>query len=107
MRRAMESRATIYTIGIFDQDDRDRNPDVLRKMAQVSGGEYFQLRELPEVVPVCRRIAADIRNRYTIAYTPPHLDSRQSARLIKVTASSPSRTRLIVHTRKQLYRADR
>src|SRR5262249_45361369 len=65
LRQVQESRATIYTIGIFDAEDMDRNPDVLRKLASVSGGEYFELRELPEIVPVCRKIAADIRNRYT------------------------------------------
>ena len=103
MRQVLESRATIYTIGIFDEDDPDRNPDILQKLAQVSGGEYFQLRTLDEVVPVCRKIAADIRNRYTVAYIPSRPDAPQSARLLKVTASSPSHPRLIVHTRKQLY----
>ena len=99
MRRVEESRATIYTIGIFDANDPDRNPDVLRKLAQVSGGEYFQLSELSDVAPACRKIARDIRNRYTLAYTPAHIDSRQSERFIKVTASTPSRRRLIAHTR--------
>ena len=103
MRQVLESRATIYTIGIFDEDDPDRNPDILQKLAQVSGGEYFQLRTLDEVVPVCRKIAADIRNRYTVAYIPSRPDAPQSARLLMVTASSPSHPRLIVHTRKQLY----
>ncbi len=99
MRRVQESRATIYTIGIFDENDPDRNPDVLKKLAQVTGGEYFQLRELPDVVPVCRQIASDIRNRYTLTYTPPQNNSRQPARSIRVTASTPSRARLVVHTR--------
>jgi Ca-activated chloride channel family protein len=99
IRRVQESRATIYTIGIFDENDPDRNPDVLKKLALVSGGEYFQLREVPGIVPVCRQIASDIRNRYALTYTPPHDNSRQPARSIRVTASTPSRTRLIVHTR--------
>jgi Ca-activated chloride channel homolog len=99
LRRTAESRATIYTIGLFDENDLDRKPSVLRKLANVSGGEYFQLRQIDDVAPVCRKIAGDIRNRYTIAYTPRHLDSRQSERLIKVTASDQSRSRLIVRTR--------
>jgi VWFA-related protein len=107
IRRVQESRATIYSIGIFDENDSDRNPDVLRKLAQVSGGEYFQLRELPDVVPVCRQIASDIRNRYTLTYTPPRMESRQAVRSIRVTASTPSRTRLIVHTRTRYIMPDR
>ena len=39
LRRTEESRATIYTIGIFDEQDLDRNPAVLRKLAQISGGD--------------------------------------------------------------------
>jgi Ca-activated chloride channel family protein len=97
--RAQESRATIYTIGIFDEDDGDRNPSVLRKLANISGGEYYELPALADVVPTCKKIAADIRNRYTLAYTPPAPTAGQSARTIRVTASDPTRGRLIAHTR--------
>jgi len=99
MRRVQESRATIYTIGIFDEEDPDRNPDVLRKLANVSGGEYFQLNQLEEIAPVCRKIASDIRTRYTIAYIPQHIESRDPVRSIKVTAAEPSHKKLIVRTR--------
>ncbi len=97
--RAQESRATIYTIGIFDEDDQDRNPAVLRKLANISGGEYYELPDLDEIVPACRKIAADIRNRYTIAYTPPAPGPGQSARTIKVTASDQDHAHLVVRTR--------
>jgi Ca-activated chloride channel family protein len=107
LRRTEESPATIYTIGIFDENDPDRNPGVLRKLAQVSGGEYFQLQQLDDVVAACRKIASDIRNRYTIAYKPPHLDSPQAERVIKVTASDPSRSRLVVHTRSRYIMPER
>ena len=98
-KQAYQSHVTIYTIGIFNENDPDSNPRFLRKLARISGGEYFQLRNLPEIVPVCRRIADDIRNRYTIAYRPPHTNSRRSEHSIKVVASMPSRGRLNVLTR--------
>jgi Ca-activated chloride channel family protein len=41
MRLIEESHATIYTIGLFDSDDQDRNPNVLKRIAHVSGGECF------------------------------------------------------------------
>ena len=34
-----QSSAMIYTVGIFEPDDPDRNPVVLRRLAQESGGE--------------------------------------------------------------------
>ena len=99
MRDVEESRATIYAVNIFDENDPDNNSDVLKKLAQVSGGEYFQLRENPEIVTVCKKIAKDIRNRYTIAYVPSHTGSAESVHLVKVTASAPGAEKLIIHTR--------
>jgi Ca-activated chloride channel family protein len=107
MQRVQESRATIYSIDIFDENDPDSNSDVLKKLAQVSGGEYFQLREIPEIVTVCTQIAKDIRNRYTIAYIPSHLGSPRSMHLIKVTASAPSREKLLVRTRSRYMMPER
>jgi VWFA-related protein len=36
-----QSNAMIYTIGIFEPDDPDKNPGVLRRLAKESGGEAF------------------------------------------------------------------
>ena len=99
MRMVRESRATIYTIGIFDQNDRDQNPALLRRLAQVSGGEAFFPKHLSEVIGICRQIASDIRTRYTIGYVPIRSGEQSSLRKIKVTASTPSGHKLVVHTR--------
>jgi Ca-activated chloride channel family protein len=101
MRLIEESHATIYTVGIFDPEDPDRNPGVLRRIAGVSGGECFLLRRFQEIVPTSRKIAEDIRKRYTIGYIPE--GGRPGARKIHVTASFPEHgtehRKLIVRTR--------
>jgi Ca-activated chloride channel family protein len=107
MRDVEESRATIYAIDIFDENDPDNNSDVLKKLAQVSGGEYFKVRENPEVVAACKKIAKDIRNRYTIAYAPSHAGSAQSVHLVKVTASAPGPEKLMVRTRSRYLMPER
>ncbi len=107
MERVEQSHITIYAIDIFDEDDRDSNSDVLKKLAQVSGGESFQLREIPETVTVCKKIAKDIRNRYTIAYVPSHVGSPSSVHLVKVNASTPAREKLIVRARTRYMIPDR
>jgi Ca-activated chloride channel family protein len=38
---AQRSSATIYTIGIYDETDADRNPGVLKKLAGQSGGRVY------------------------------------------------------------------
>lgn len=99
MRMVRESRATIYTIGIFDTDDHDRNPALLKRLAQVSGGEAFFPDKLEEIGSLCQQIAGDIRTRYTIGYVPVRSGEQGSLRKIKVNVSTPSGHRLLIHTR--------
>lgn len=99
MRVIEESHATIYTVGIYDADDPDRNPGVLQRIAGVSGGECFLLRRYQDIVPTSKKIAEDIRKRYTIGYIPERGDSKPGLRKIRVTASAPEHGRLIVRTR--------
>ena len=97
MRDALESVTTIYTIGIFDEDDPDKNPGVLDKLAHVSGGVAYLPKKLEQVIPICKQIAKDIRTRYTIGYIPP--STGKAVRHIKVVASAPGHGNLIVRAR--------
>jgi len=99
MRLIEESAATVYTVGIFDPDDPDRNPGVLKHIASVSGGECFLPGELGPILPICQKIAKDIRNRYTIGYHPVRTSDKAADRKIRVTASSAEHKKLIVRTR--------
>ena len=96
--RVERSIATIYTIGLFDAEDTDRAPGILRRLAAISGGEaYFPL-DPSGVVPACHRIAKYIRSRYTIGYVPQAGNSA-GLRHIDVRVSAPGHARLTVHTR--------
>ncbi len=92
------SRATIYTVGLYDPDDHDLNPNVLRKMAAISGGEFFEPEKLDDVIPTFNKISKDIRNCYTIGYVPDEINDKRMVRTVKLTASENSR-KLLVHTR--------
>lgn len=95
---ALASRATIYTVGLFDESDKDRNPDILRQLAKISGGVCYIPDKLSEVMNICRQIAKDIRSRYTIGYVPQGL-AKSGVRHIKVEAHSPDRVKLVARTR--------
>lgn len=92
--------ATIYTIGIFDQDDPDRNPAKLKKLAQISGGESYFPQRLDAIIPICKQIAQDIRTRYTIGYIPSS-DNGRGIRHIRVSATDSERGKLQARTRTQ------
>ena len=98
MHDVLESIVTIYTIGIFDEDDPERNPGVLSQLAKVSGGGVYFPKKLEEIVPICRQIAKDVRTRYTIGYIP-ELNNGKPERRIKVEALSPAGQKLNVRTR--------
>jgi Ca-activated chloride channel family protein len=106
MRMVRGSLATIYTIGIFDEDNPDRNPGLLRRLAQVSGGEAYFPAQLSEVIGICHQIARDIRTRYTIGYVPVRSGEQGTLRKIKVTASASGGRNLVVHTRTSYFLPD-
>jgi len=68
LQGAARSNALIYTIGIFDQSDPDQNKGVLKRLAQISGGEAFFPEELNDLIRTCERIARDIRHQYTLRF---------------------------------------
>jgi Ca-activated chloride channel homolog len=90
------SRATVYTVGLFDPEANELNPRVLRRFASVSGGEYFQP-ALDEVTPVFAKISKDLRNRYTLAFVPGAADRRR-VRSVRVRAAENGR-KFIVRSR--------
>ena len=74
LARARESNAAIYTVGIFDSNDMETNPGVLKSLARMTGGERFLPRSPGELVQACQRVARDIRSGYTLGYAPPDRD---------------------------------
>jgi VWFA-related protein len=97
LARARASNAAIYTIGIFDPDDMDRNPGVLKSLANTTGGERFLPRSAGELLSACERIAREIRGGYTIGYVPPARDGAYHRIKVEIEPS-PSR-KLNVRTR--------
>jgi VWFA-related protein len=100
---AGQSDAIIYTIGIYTDEDPDQNPNALRQLSKATGGEAFFPQSVPEVVPLCERIAHDIREQYTIAYTPANRAQDGAYRVIQVKAMASGQGRLSVRTRAGYY----
>jgi len=99
LKVAQRSSALIYTIGIFGQEDEDRNPDALRRLALATGGEAFFPNEYKDVVSVCDRIAHDIRHQYTIGYISSSRARPGVYRSIRVVARSADKSKLTVRAR--------
>jgi len=93
---AVKSGIVVYTIGLFDENDRDRNPEVLSKIAEETGGHAFFPTQVSDVTNVCVTIAREIRSQYTLGF--PGAKDGQYHR-IRVTATDSQSGPLEVHTR--------
>ncbi len=99
MKMAGQSNAVIYTVGLFDEADPDRNPRVLSRLARETGGEAFFPNQANEVVAICERIARDIRHQYTVGYVPASPARDGAYRAIQVNARAKSGEKLTVRAR--------
>jgi Ca-activated chloride channel family protein len=97
--RVEKSAATIYTIGLFDYGDPDRDPGILKRLAKMTGGQAYFPESPSGMIPVCRAIATAIRTRYTLGFRPPEPVAKSPHRRIRVEASAAGYGRLEVRTR--------
>jgi VWFA-related protein len=95
VRKAEQSGVLIYSIGILsDEEPREarRAKHALHELAVASGGQDYYPKNLAEVDKIAPEVAREIRNQYTMAYSPtnPTLDGT----FRKITPGRPTvRTR--------------
>lgn len=99
LKMAEQSNTMIYTIGIFEPDDPDGKPAVLRRLAHETGGQAFFPSQLTEAVDICEHIAKDIRDQYTIGYSSTSEKRDGAYHKIRLTAHSTKGGKLSVRTR--------
>jgi Ca-activated chloride channel homolog len=90
---------TLYAIGLLEEDDQrgglfKKSPskkakEDLLKFAEATGGQAFFPKNLDEVEDITKRIAHDIRNHYTITYTPTNATLDGSWRQVTVKLNPP------------------
>ncbi len=100
---ARQSEAIIYTIGIYERADPDRNPGSLKRLAKATGGEAFLPESSKEATAICQHIARDIRSQYTIAYSPTNMKYDGKHRVIQVKGEGNDGESLSVRTRAGYY----
>jgi Ca-activated chloride channel homolog len=97
LKKAAQSDVMLYTIGIFDENDPDQNPAVLRRLAHETGGEAFFPSRFNEVEGICENIAREIRHQYTLGYVSTNTQPG-GRRVVRVVARASGKE-LTVRTR--------
>ena len=102
--RSNQSDTLVYAIGLFTEEEKHeatRARRALNELTSTTGGLAFYPKEVSEVQALAVEIARDIRNQYTIAYSPSIQELDGSYRQIKVTVDAPGRP--VVRTRSGYY----
>jgi VWFA-related protein len=105
-----ESKVSLYSIGLLTSGYAnygrygETGKGVLKQLADVSGGASFFPEHINEVEEICKRIAHDLRNQYTIGYRPSNEKQDGSWRRIQVRLNPPQNTpKLKVRTKQGYY----
>jgi len=90
--RAQQNEVLIFAIGLLNEEERHEGKIAKRALdtlARESGGLSFYPKGVADVDQIALQVAHEIRNQYTLAYSPtaPQMDG--SFRQIKVTVNGP------------------
>jgi Ca-activated chloride channel family protein len=89
-----EDKIIVYTIGLLSSDSsvygmQDTGKTALKQLAEGTGGASFFPQKISEVEDVCRKIARDLRNQYTIGYRPSNQNLDGTWRKVVVRINPP------------------
>jgi Ca-activated chloride channel family protein len=102
--RAQQNEVLVYSIGLLNEEERREARLAKRALDAISndsGGLAFYPKGASDVDAIALQVAHEIRNQYTIAYSPTIQEMDGSFRQIKVTVNGPGH--LQVRTRTGYY----
>jgi len=80
--RARDEEVMVYSIGLESEYFngvrvvRSRPTRDLRKIAEETGGGYFELKQTAQLAPTFTRVAQELRSQYLIGFAPAALDGK-------------------------------
>jgi len=108
LKELRKSKVALYSIGLVNSAQylgAQNGKKFLKQLAEVSGGASFFPKDISEVEAICKRIAHDLRNQYTIGYRPSNTKMDGSWRKIDIKLKPPPNTPKVSVRSKQGYYA--
>lgn len=90
--KARDKEVMIYAIGLeseyFDgvRQQRTRPDRGLRRLADETGGGYFELKRTDDLAPTFTRVSQELHSLYTLGFTPETLDGKEHKLEVRVAA---------------------
>jgi VWFA-related protein len=88
---SQQSDVLLYGVGLLSEEERreaKRAERALKDLTDATGGECFFPKELSEVDRIAHQVAHDIRNQYTISYTPTNTAMDGTYRKIRIAVNA-------------------
>jgi len=84
--RARAEEVMVYAIGLESQfmNQRTKPDGGLRKIADETGGGYFELKKTADLAPTFTKVASELHSQYVIGFSPTQLDNRVHKLIVKM-----------------------
>ena len=88
--RAHKDGVMVYAIGLESEyfngarQVRSRPDRGLKRLADETGGGYFELKKTDELAPTFTRVAQELHSQYTLGFTPSVLDGKEHKLEVKM-----------------------
>ncbi len=88
----LESDVQLYAIGIYPSEydeparspEEIRGPDLLKELAEASGGRHFAIENLSELPAISERVGLELRTQYILGYSPSQFERDGRFHRVKV-----------------------
>lgn len=90
LERAKDDEAMIYAIGLESEYFngqrmvRTRPDRGLRRLADETGGGYFELKKTDDLAPTFTRVAQELHSQYTLGFSPASLDGKEHKLVVRM-----------------------
>jgi Ca-activated chloride channel family protein len=99
LERARDEEVMVYAIGLEseflagDRMQRTKPSRDLRRIAEETGGGYFELKKTAELGPTFTRVAQELRSQYLLGFAPATLDNKLHKLDVRTKAGHTVRAR--------------
>lgn len=108
LTKARDKEVMVYAIGLQSEFfngarmARSRPSTALRKLADETGGGYFELKKTAELAPTFTRVMQELHSLYALGFSPATLDGKEHKLEVKVKSGTARARRSYIASRERL-----
>ena len=108
LTKARDKEVMVYAIGLQSEFfngariARSRPASALRKLADETGGGYFELKKTAELAPTFTRVMQELHSLYALGFSPANLDGKEHKLEVRVKSGMARARRSYIASRERL-----